>query len=145
MPSTTFTESWELFGDFADATQRFTSGATPFSLLLSQMLAGPALTLPAATTVTVWDSASAALTSFDFLYLAAEAANIDIELTCTSNSGTRTFVVRLLADGFPLVLNDDTANFGFSDTNIGLISLIRARALDTNTNDARLRYAVGRA
>lgn len=144
--STPLTQTWELFGDFADATQRFTSGATPPTRTLTQMVAGPAITFAAAAAaVTVWDTSTSPVTTFDFLYLAAEDANLDVELTCVSATGTRTFVIRLVADAFPFVLNDDTANFAFSDANIGLITKIRVQPPAANTATATLRFAVAGA
>lgn len=138
----TLTQTWELFTDLADAIRRFTSTATPPTLTLSQLIDDTLVVEPGAT-VTVWDSSTSALTNFDFLFLHAQTAGIEIELTCVSASGTRTFVLTLAADGFPLVLNDDTARFGFSDVNVGLITKVRAHAQDANTVNTLLRYAVG--
>lgn len=135
------TSLWEIFGDYGSATHRFTATSNPPTLSLSQLI-DDTVTLAAGATVTVWDTATSPLPNFDFLYLHAAAAIVDIELSWTVSAATTVKVLRLAANGFPFVLNDDTAFLTLGGT-AGLLTKVRAFAPATNTVAATLRYGVG--
>lgn len=135
---------WEHEIDLGGSKRRFTSPADPNFLSLSG-IDDDVFVVAAGATITVWDASTSPLITFDFLYLDAEGGDFDLEFTCTSASGTRTFCMALAAAELPFTLSSQRSIFGFSDTNIGVISKVRARALLTNTSDARLRFGVGQA
>lgn len=135
---------WEHSIDLAGSTHRFVSIDDPNTIALTTLF-DDAQVIEAGDTITVWDSASSPITTPDFLYLEARDGDIDIEFTCTSDSGTRTFCLRCAADTVPLTLASAVSIFGFSDSNVGALTKVRARAVAENADDATLRYAVGEA
>jgi hypothetical protein len=138
-----FTTIWELFGDFLDATHRFTSGATPPAIALTQLI-DDTVTLTPGTTRTVWDAGTSALPAFDFLYVAAAEAGVLVEVTGTVSAAPQTQLFELLADALPFLLTSDLFYATLGGT-AGLVTKVRVNAPSANTVNAMVRYGVGLA
>lgn len=141
--SSTLTWRWEHTTDIAGATHRFTSTDEPPTLTHTKLI-DDSIVISAASTVTVWDSATSPLPAFDWFYAQAQGAALVLEVTITVSASDQVQVFTLPANGVPFELSDDTAYFALDGT-AGLVTKVRAAAPVTNTADAVLRYAVALA